>query len=261
MASLQSRSHHRTYSTELFIRSLLFYSGMSIATLVWSPVTLMTFPLPLIYRYRVARQWARFNLWWLEKTCHIDYRVIGLEHLPNQPAVILVKHQSAWETLMLQQLFTPQVWVLKRELLWLPLFGWTLALLKPIAINRKSVNTAIKQVLRQGKERLHNGCSVIIFPEGTRVAPGVRGRYGVGGAMLAAHTGHPIVPIAHNAGEYWPRRGFLKYPGTIQVMIGPIIDSQGYPAKKLNALAEEWIETAVEQIGNPLSCNHEEART
>ena len=159
---------------------------------------------------------------------------------------------------MLQKFFIPQVWVLKRELLWLPLFGWALALLKPIAIDRKAINTAIKQVLRQGKERLHEGCWVVIFPEGTRVAPGIRGRYGVGGAMLAAHTGYPIIPIAHNAGEFWPRRGFLKYPGTIQVIIGPVIDRKGRPAKELNAIAEGWIETAMKQIGNPALQNKEE---
>lgn len=254
MATPQSRTY-----LELFIRSLLFYLGMMVSLVIWAPLTLLTFPFPLVYRFRFARQWARFNLWWLEKTCGIDYQISGLEHLPAIPGVLLVKHQSAWETLMLQKFFIPQVWVLKRELLWLPLFGWALALLKPIAIDRKAVNTAIKQVLRQGKERLREGCWVVIFPEGTRVAPGIRGRYGVGGAMLAAHTGYPIIPIAHNAGEFWPRQGFLKHPGTIQVVIGPVIESKGRQAKELNTEAQEWIETAMKQIGNPTLPNKQQA--
>lgn len=259
MTTVQSHSPS-THTAILFLRSLLFYLGMTISTVIWAPLTLLTFPLPPHHRYRFARQWSCFNLWWLEKTCGIDYRIRGLEHIPASPAVLIAKHQSTWETLALQKIFPPQVWVLKRELLWLPLFGWALALLKPIAIDRKAINAAVKQVLRQGKERLRDGFWVVIFPEGTRVAPGIRGRYGIGGAMLAAHTGYPLVPVAHNAGEFWPRRGFLKYPGTVEVVIGPAIDSKGKTAKELNVLTETWIEDTMEQISNPLRRDKEAAR-
>ncbi len=160
----------------------------------------------------------------LKHLCGLDYRVEGREHLPGGAAIILSKHQSAWETIAFQEIFPPQTWVLKRELMWIPLFGWALALLRPIAIDRSAGRKAIEQVIEQGRERLQSGIWVVVFPEGTRVAPGTRKRYGMGGAVLAAETGYPVVPVAHNAGSFWPRRGFLKRPGTVRVVIGPVID-------------------------------------
>jgi 1-acyl-sn-glycerol-3-phosphate acyltransferase len=157
-------------------------------------------------------------------------------------------HQSMFETLALQKLFYPQTWVLKRELLWVPLFGWGLAMLAPIAIDRKAGRKAVRQVIDQGKARLDAGLWVVIFPEGTRVAPGAKGRYGMGGALLAEHSGYPVVPVAHNAGWYWPRRGFLKYPGTIRMVVGTPITSAGKTAAEINAEAEAWIEATVASI-------------
>jgi 1-acyl-sn-glycerol-3-phosphate acyltransferase len=159
--------------------------------------------------------------------------------------VILAKHQSAWETIAFQQIFPPQTWVLKRELLWIPLFGWALALLRPIAIDRGAGRVAIEQVIEQGRERLQSGIWVVVFPEGTRVAPGTRRRYGIGGAALAAASGYPVVPVAHNAGSFWPRRGFRKRPGMIRVVIGPVIDSHGKTAEEIRRQAEEWIENTM----------------
>jgi 1-acyl-sn-glycerol-3-phosphate acyltransferase len=172
----------------------------------------------------------------------IRCRVEGRENLPARPAVILSKHQSAWETLAFQQIFPPQVHVLKRELLWIPFFGWGLALMSPIAIDRARGVAALRSIARRGRERLQQGFWVVVFPEGTRVAPGERRAYQLGGAWLAAASGVPIVPVAHNAGRVWPRNAFVKRPGTVTVRIGPPIDSANRDPKLLNALAETWIE-------------------
>jgi 1-acyl-sn-glycerol-3-phosphate acyltransferase len=187
-------------------------------------------------------RWGRFAIWWLEKTCQLSYQVQGLENIPSGAAIVLSKHQSAWETIAFQKIFPVQVWLLKRELLWFPIFGWGLATMQPIAINRKSLRKSMQQITEQGKQRLAQGLWVVIFPEGTRVAPGEKKRYGVGGAMLAAESGYPVVPVALNSGEFWPPKGIIKRSGTIKVVIGPVIESTGKTYKEINALAEKWIE-------------------
>lgn len=232
----------------LVLRSLLFSLGMGISILVFAPLSVMTFPFPFVLRYRFITQWARFNLWWLKKTCNLGYTVSGTENIPAENAIILCKHQSAWETLALQRIFPPQIWLLKRELLWIPFFGWGLAMLEPIAIDRKSAKKAMRQLIDQGTERLRNGRWIVIFPEGTRIAPGIKGRYAPGGARLAKHSGYPVVPVAHNAGEFWPRRGFIKRPGKIKVVIGPAIESRGITVEEINAAAETWIEDTMRKI-------------
>jgi 1-acyl-sn-glycerol-3-phosphate acyltransferase len=232
----------------LWLRSLVFMLLLVPSTLIFGLLGTLTFPLPFHARYRFFGGWTRLNLWWLEKTCRLRYRVEGAENIPVRNGVILCKHQSAWETLALQTIFPPQVWVLKRELLWIPFFGWGLGLLEPIAIDRKAGRRALRQILAQGEARLRDGRWVVVFPEGTRVNPGEKGDYAVGGAMLAERTGYPVVPVAHNAGEFWPKRGFVKYPGSISVVIGPAIESRGRKAAEINALAEEWIEAAMGRI-------------
>lgn len=229
----------------LALRSLLFMLGAACSTLVFAPLALLVIPLPYRLRYRCITLWTHLNLWWLETTCRLYQQVEGRENLPRAPAIVLAKHESAWETLALQRLFSPQVWVLKRELLWVPLLGWGLAALKPIAIDRRGGRRAIRQVIEQGRERLREGCWVVIFPEGTRVAPGERRPYRIGGAILAQRTGYPVVPVAHNSGDYWPRKSFIKRPGTIRTIIGPAIESTGRSAAEINRLAEEWIEGTV----------------
>ncbi|MEZ5582368.1 MAG: lysophospholipid acyltransferase family protein [Candidatus Competibacteraceae bacterium] len=224
---------------------------MAVSTVIWGPIVVLSFPLPFTHRYRISQQWSRFNTWWLKKTCRIDYQLEGLENLSSEPVVVLAKHQSTWETLFLHQFLPPLSWVVKRELLWIPFFGWALALIRPIAINRATAKAAMKQVLHQGRNRLENGQSVLIFPEGTRMAPGARGHYHGGGALLATRSGYPILPLTHNAGIYWPRHSFIKYPGTIQLVFGPVIDSQGKSAKIINTQIEEWIETVSAQLINP----------
>lgn len=229
-------------------RSLLFSFGMIASIGICAPLVVAGFFLPFVQRYRISQLWTRFNVWWLRVTCRIDYRLSGVEHVPDRPVIVMAKHQSTWETLFLHQYLPPVAWVIKRELLWLPLFGWALALLRPIAINRRAGTSAVKQVIRKGVEHLRQGQWVLIFPEGTRTPPGTRKRYGLGGAVLAAHSGHPILPVALNAGEFWPRGGFFKRPGTVHVVFGPLIESAGRSPQELNRQVEDWIESTVARI-------------
>ena len=232
----------------LVLRSLIFNLIMFVTVALYAPLAILTFPLPPLWRYRVIRQWARFMVWLLGWLCGLRFHVEGRSHLPKSPAIVIAKHQSSWETLAFQQIFPPQVWVLKRELLWVPFFGWGLAQLDPIAIDRGSGRRAIEQIIGQGRQRLETGRWVVVFPEGTRVAPGQRRRYGMGGAVLASATGYPVVPVAHNAGSFWPRRGFLKKPGIIRVAIGPVIDTRGKTPEQINAQAQEWIEDQMQRL-------------
>ncbi len=233
------------------IRSSLFSIVFVTTIPIFALLTVLCFPFPFKIRYAIASRWALLNLWWLKRSCGLSYRVSGAEHIPRDTAIIFCKHQSTWETLALQAIFPPQVWVMKRELLWVPFFGWALAMLGSIAIDRKAGRKAIDQLITQGRQRLEDGRWVVVFPEGTRIAPGQRGRYRIGGAVLAEQSGHPIVPVAHNAGEFWPKRGFLKRPGEIQVVIGPPIQTQGRSAAEILALAETWIETEMVKITTP----------
>jgi 1-acyl-sn-glycerol-3-phosphate acyltransferase len=235
-------------SLNLLLRSLFFSLGMIVSTSVIASLVVLSFPLPFVWRYRLSQGWSRFNMWWLRVTCRIDYQLKGVEHIPDQPLVVMAKHQSTWETLFLHQYLPPIAWVVKRELLWIPFFGWALALLRPVAINRQAGASAVKQVIRQGVKHLHQGQWVLVFPEGTRVAPGVRIRYGMGGAVLAVRSGCPILPVALNAGKLWPRGGFIKHPGTIQVVFGPLFDSAGHSPQDLTRQVEDWIEKTMEQI-------------
>jgi len=232
----------------LIARSMLFAAGQGLLSVFFSIAAILALLLPYRVRYALVSRWTLWNLWWLEFTCGLNHRIVGEEHAPEQPTIIFCKHESAWETLALQRYFKPQVWVIKRELLWIPFFGWGLATLRPIAIDRKTSRASLNQILTQGRERLDDGCWVVIFPEGTRVAPGERRRYRQGGALLAEKSGYPVLPVAHNAGDFWPRNSFIKYPGTIDIVIGPLIDSGGRSAADINRLAEGWIESAVDDI-------------
>ena len=224
------------------LRSGLFALALALVTPPYALLALASAPLPRLARYRVISWWSKIMLWLLRVLCGVRCRVEGREHLPRRPAVILSKHQSAWETLAFQQIFPPQVHVLKRELLWIPFFGWGLALMSPIAIDRARGTAALRQIARKGRERLEQGFWVVIFPEGTRVAPGEKRRYQLGGAWLAAHAGAPVVPVAHNGGRAWPKKSFLKHPGRVTVRIGPAIETAGRDPQAINAEAEAWIE-------------------
>ncbi len=232
----------------IFLRSLFFLLGQWVFTLVFTVVALLTFPFKPITRYRIISLWARTMLIWLRLVCGIRYQVIGAENIPDEPCIILSKHQSAWETLAFQNIFPPQVWVLKRELLRIPFFGWGLAMTSPIAINRSAGREALKQMVAQGKDRLAKGFCVVIFPEGTRMPPGVKGKYHIGGAWLAAHTQSTVIPVAHNAGLFWPKNGFMKKPGTITVNIGKPIASKDLKPDALNQQVEDWIESTMPSL-------------
>jgi 1-acyl-sn-glycerol-3-phosphate acyltransferase len=236
-----------------FVRSLVFEITRFLLTVVFAVIALASFAFPPLTRYRIITTWTRLVVGLAEAVCGIRYRVLGTENLPKQPCIVLSKHQSAWETLAFQVILPPQVWVLKRELLRVPFFGWGLAMMSPIAIDRGSATRALKQMLEQGRERLDAGWWIVVFPEGTRIAPGRRGRYHVGGAWLACQTGATVVPIAHNAGTVWRRNAFVKYPGTITVSIGPAMRPEGMKAETLKRKAEDWIETEVVRIGNARS--------
>jgi 1-acyl-sn-glycerol-3-phosphate acyltransferase len=226
----------------MVLRSSLFAAVLLLVTPPYALLALATFPLRPMVRYRVISGWSRLVIFLTRVILGIRCEIQGRENLPARPSVILSKHQSAWETLAFQQIFPPQVHVLKRELLWIPFFGWGLALMSPIAIDRSRGVAALRSIARRGRERLEQGFWVVVFPEGTRVAPGERRDYQLGGAWLAAASGAPIVPVAHNAGLVWPRNAFLKRAGTVTVRIGPPIDSLNRDPKTLNSLAESWIE-------------------
>ena len=232
------------------LRSMLYILLQIIITPPYALVTLACFPLSAQNRYRVTSSWTRLMLFLLRAICGIQYRVQGAENIPKQPSIVLSKHQSAWETLAFQKIFPPQVWVLKKELLRIPFFGWGLAMTSPIAIDRSSGKAALEQVVEQGRDRLKQGFWVVIFPEGTRIAPGEKGRYRIGGAWLATHTNVQVVPVAHNAGELWGKNSFIKRPGTITVSIGVPIDPAGMEANELNVKVENWIEAEVKRISN-----------
>ncbi|HEX6734862.1 MAG TPA: lysophospholipid acyltransferase family protein [Azonexus sp.] len=234
------------------LRSTLFMAY----AILWS---LPTIPLVIFaalvlrgrWGYRTGKLWRLGVQFGVENILGIRPRVLGLENMPAEPCVILAKHQSAWETMTLQD-YVPAgaycVFVLKKELLSIPLLGWGLGAMKMISIDRTAGKEALEQVVSQGRERLQQGFYVIVFPEGTRVAPGEKRRYKAGGAYLATHVGCKVVPVAHNAGELWPRQAFLKKPGTITVSIGPAFDATGLTEHEVNRRAEEWIEAEMHRL-------------
>ena len=234
-----------------FLRGLLFEAGLVSSVTVWGLISLLAAVLPYRARFWFISRWAWAMLPWLRLCAGVSWQVEGLENIPSRPAVVMSKHQSTWETLALVRWFSPQSWVLKRELLWLPVFGWALALLRPIAIDRRAGRAAVRQVVAQGRRRLAAGRWVVVFPEGTRAPVGKRLRYRLGGAVLAVEAGVPVVPVAHNAGLFWPRRRIAKRPGVVQVRIGPPIETTGRTPEQVLRQVEDWIEAEMAAIGCP----------
>ena len=232
----------------LFFRSLLFYLGLVTIVLTMFPGLLVALLMPQLSRNRFLTGWPRAIIWWQKVVCGLRYEVIGRENIPERNGVLLSKHQSAWETFALQLVFPPQTWVLKRILMWIPIFGWALAVADSIAIDRKGGTKALKQVIEKGTQRLKKGLWVVIFPEGTRTPPGQSGKYNPGGAMLAVRSGYPVVPVAHNAGSYWPRNGWPIKPGVITMVIGQVIKTEGLKPAEVNELATTWIEDRMKEI-------------
>lgn len=232
----------------LIFRSLLFTSLQVVTTVIFSVLGLLLWPMPFKWRYKIVSKWAHLNLWLLETICGISYQIEGREHISDEPCIIMCKHQSAWETLALQVVFPQQVWVLKRELLWIPFFGWGLAALNPIAIDRNAGRKALNQVVEQGKNRLSSGSWIVIFPEGTRIPTGQIGRFGIGGAKLAVESGAHVIPIAHDAGKAWPKQGFIKYPCKITMIIGGKIAVSDQTAADLNKQVYQWMEDQMTRL-------------
>lgn len=235
------------------IRTFFFYLLLSSSSFFWCIFCVFIAPfLPFRARYRLVIQaWCRCATWLAKVVAGIHYEVRGLENIPQQPCVILAKHQSTWETFFISALFEPLSQVVKRELLYVPFFGWAMAMLKPIAIDRSNPKAALKQLAKQGDERIKQGAWVLIFPEGTRIPPGQIGKFSRGGAALAVNAGLPVLPIAHNAGEFWPKQGWAKYPGTIQVVIGPVMHAEGEGPRaiaELNERAYAWVAQTQQQI-------------
>ena len=230
------------------MRSLIFAGLQTALTIFFSLIALLSFPFSAHTRYRLITGYNHAVIWLARWVLGIRYVVHGAENLPAQPAVILAKHQSAWETVAFLCLFPPVSPVIKRELLSVPIFGWAFRMLSPIAIDRSAGREALKQIARKGKEKLAQGFWVLVFPEGTRVAPGEKGHYGIGGGWLAAETGAPIVPVAHNAGELWPKNAFIKRPGTITISIGPVIKTTGKSAAEVTRAVESWIEDEMTRL-------------
>lgn len=233
----------------LTVRSLLFLLAMYGSAAVFSTMELLFFWAPFRAKWAIAKAWAYCSLWSGRVFCGLDVRTEGTDNIPAEPCVFLIKHTTAMETYWQIAALPPQAWVLKKELLRLPIFGWAIGyVMKSIAIDRKAHGSAVKQVIAQGRERLARGLCVCIFPEGTRMAPGQTRRYGVSGAALAQETGCKVVPVAHNAGDFWPKHGLRKYPGRIRFLIGPPIDPGDRDPRETNRIVQDWIEGKMREI-------------
>jgi 1-acyl-sn-glycerol-3-phosphate acyltransferase len=231
-----------------WLKSLVFTTYLFVSVAVYGLVALVVAAFGYRALYRAVLIWVDCTLWMLERICGLGYTVEGLESLPSENTVILMKHSSAWETIAQLKLFPRQTWVMKRELLWAPILGWVLMFLKPIAIDRAAGRAAVEQVIARGVARLGEGLWVVIFPEGTRVPAGQTKRYGLSGTLLAQTAGRPVVPVAHNAGEFWPRRGLLKRRGTIRVVVGTPIETTERDPRSVTADVQRWVETQLESM-------------
>lgn len=232
------------------LRSALFYIGYSISTIIYGSCALFLWAFPPLFRHRVLISWCWFIIYWLRFSCGVRFEILGAEHLRqgSMPKVILSKHQSAWETLMLQGLCWPSSTILKRELLNIPFFGWGLRCLQPIAIDRSNPREALKQVKLQGIARLQDNLNVLLFPEGTRMAPGQRGKYARSGTDIAVTAGVDILPVAVNAGHCWPIKDWRRYPGLVTVVVGEPIATEGRTSRDLIEEVEQWIEAELVKI-------------
>jgi len=228
----------------LYLRAFAYWLGLVFSLLVVGILTIFIFFLPHDKCYRILVPWCYFNVWWIKVTCGVKYNLIGEENIDlSRNGIVLANHQSTWETMFIPTVFPPVSWVLKKELFKLPLFGWALSLVKPIAIDRKAGASAVDQIKTKGKERLDQGNWVCVFPEGTRVNPGETARYRMGGSLLAQHSGYPVYPLAHNAGNFWPRHSFIKKPGTITVSIGKPFDVEGLDPNEINEKVKAWVDS------------------
>jgi 1-acyl-sn-glycerol-3-phosphate acyltransferase len=230
------------------LRSVLFTVLMFVTVSLFCPFVILARPFGVKASYSVCMVWIELTLSLCKILCGLDYVVEGDENIPDVNGVILCKHSSAYETFVMWKLFPQQVWVLKRELMWAPFLGWALATLQPIAINLNAGHSAVQQIISLGTRRLTEGLWVSIFPEGTRMVPGETRRYGVSGALLAQEAGRLLIPVAHNSGDFWPKRGWRKHPGTVHFCIGPPVDPAGREAREVNTEVQDWVELKVAEL-------------
>jgi 1-acyl-sn-glycerol-3-phosphate acyltransferase len=236
----------------IIIRSLLFHIAVAIITPPYAVFACLLAPLPHHKRYKLITSWTRLILWLARILCGIRFEIVGAENIPQTPCIFALKHSSAWETFAAQIIFPPQVWILKRELLWIPFFGWGLKQLDPIAIDRSSGAKALRSMMQQAKDRIARGLSIIVFPEGTRTPVGMRSEYKSGAAHLARTLDVPIVPVTHNAGYLWAKNDWRRYPGTITIKIGSALHPSDYKNTQLFTHAlETWIEGHLAHLGDP----------
>ncbi len=233
-------------------RSLLFLLILLIVTPPYTLGVILCRPLPHHMRRQSVVPWVNFAIWLVKHVLGIPYRLVGAENIPAHACIVLSKHQSAWETLMLQEVFKDTVFVWRKEIKYLPFFGWALAAIPMIETDRNVSKATLTRLVEQGRHRLENGYTVVIFPEGTRSQPGSKNRYKVGGAHLAVETGTPVVPVALNSGEFWGRNALFKRCGTVTVSVGPAIDPAGLTASEITNRAEAWIEAEMRRISPQL---------
>lgn len=238
-ASQRRKRQSEPFTGGAAVRACLFYAGYAAATVIWGTLSVVVgWALPAALRFEfVIGVWTKAVLLWLRLTCGVRVEVQGRENIPPQPCVVFSHHESTWETLFLQSLFHPQTTLIKRELLWIPFFGWAFALNRPIAIDRGSPRAALKKLIKMGRRRLAQGFHVVLFPEGTRMPPGEVGPFQPGGGALAAAAEAPVVVVAHNAGAHWPAHRLRKIPGVIRVRVAPALATVGLSAKQINVRA------------------------
>ncbi|GMR06901.1 MAG: 1-acyl-sn-glycerol-3-phosphate acyltransferase [Gammaproteobacteria bacterium] len=235
-----------------WIRSFIYYLFMVTSMIILFLILVLISPFEYKYRAMLIRYWALLQMWLLKVCCGLTYEVLGSENLPSHPYIALPKHQSTWETIASNFLFRQSAWVFNKELFTIPFFGWGLYLTRSVGIDRGTPRAALNQLVTKGGALLKQGRTMVIFPEGTRVPPGEQAKFEPGGSLLAVRTGTPVVPVALNAGEFWPKESFRKYPGHIKVIIGPLIESKGLKARELNEKVESWMQkTMKENFGYP----------
>ena len=245
-----SKMEELLYKIFLGVRAFLFWVVFVAGVVICTVLLSLSIPFPIKFRIGILRIWIPMTLFWLKLTCGLSYEIEGLENIPKKGFIVMSNHSSTWETFVLQSFLPPLVWVVKKELLFVPFFGWGLRAVNAIALKRGTGRQAIKQLIKEGSDRMNEGRTVVIFPEGTRVPPGEKRPYKPGGAILSEHTKFPILPIAHNAGNFWPRHSWIKWPGKIKVVIGPVIEPKDKKAGQIIKEVEGWIAPKVEEIND-----------
>ncbi len=239
------------YKLFLGIRSTLFWIFFLPVLIILAALLSLIFFMPMAVRMGVVRIWIEYSLFCLKLFCGLGYVVEGAENIPNDDGfIVMSKHSSTWETIAIQRFFRPMIWVVKRELTWIPFFGWALKSMDAIALNRGTGRKAINQLVRESKIHMDAGRILMLFPEGTRVPPMQSKPFKIGGAIVSEQTGYPVLPISHNAGEYWPRHSWIKWPGTIRFVIGKPIEPNGRAADEIIAEVAQWITAECERISD-----------